>query len=131
MHLALVYNYAVIIHYLLTRSGVSNIFSKLTTPGWCKFCKKIRTKFSPIWRTNQYILHSHTQIITKNYCTCKIETSFLSWASCLVGNRNLSITLMATSRPSLRWRAVQNKLLFISKYYKKKHSSVLTANKWI
>ena len=34
--------------------------------------------------------------------TCKMETSFLSCASCLVGNRSLSITLMATSQPSVR-----------------------------
>lgn len=42
------------------RSGVSNIRSKLTTPGCDKFCS--------------------------------IATSFFNWASCLVGNRNLSIT---------------------------------------
>ncbi len=52
------------------RSSVSNIRSKLTTPGCDKFCN--------------------------------IETSFFSWASCLVGNRNLSITLMATARFDLR-----------------------------
>ena len=34
---------------------------------------------------------------------CRIETSFLSWASCLVGNRSLSITLIATARPDFLW----------------------------
>lgn len=31
--------------------------------------------------------------------TCSMATSFLSWLSCLVGKRSLSITLMATSLP--------------------------------
>lgn len=31
--------------------------------------------------------------------TCSMATSFLSWLSCLVGNRSLSITFTATSRP--------------------------------
>jgi len=36
--------------------------------------------------------------------TCKIATSFLSCASCFVGNRSLSMTLIATSPLSLRRR---------------------------
>ena len=31
--------------------------------------------------------------------TCSMATSFLSWLSCLVGKRSLSMTLTATSRP--------------------------------
>ena len=33
----------------------------------------------------------------KNLPTCRIDTSFFSWASCLLGNLSLSITLIATS----------------------------------
>lgn len=63
------------------RPGVSNMRSKLTTPGWQRFCR--------------------------------MATSFLSWASCLVGKRSLSITLMATPRPLLRWTPVSRERLFL------------------
>ena len=36
--------------------------------------------------------------------TCNMATSFFNCASCLVGKRSLSMTLMATSRPS--WRCL-------------------------
>ena len=41
---------------------------------------------------------------TCQHLTCRMATSVFSWASCLVGKRSLSITLMATSRFVLRWR---------------------------
>lgn len=34
--------------------------------------------------------------------TCRMATSFLSWLSCLVGKRSLSMTFTATSRPVFR-----------------------------
>lgn len=60
-------------------SSVSNIRSKLTTPGWDKFCN--------------------------------IATSFFSCASCFVGNRNLSITLIATALFDLR--SIPENIIFI------------------
>jgi len=49
--------------------------------------------------------HSYIVIFyQKTWKTCKIATSFFSCASCLVGKRSLSITLMATSPSSLRRR---------------------------
>lgn len=38
---------------------------------------------------------------------CKIATSFFKAASCLVGKRNLSMTLIATCREDLRWTPVK------------------------
>lgn len=98
-----------------TLSGVSNIHSRFTMPGWCKFyenkneshIKHIKEDHSSpaLWIKSltffYWYRHTHSlSIITlKTLITCKMATSFLSWLSCLVGNLILSITLIATSLP--------------------------------
>lgn len=104
-----------------TRSGVSNMHSKLTMPGWCRFWGRTQNTLSLHWFKNsereqfghrkKHVLRlkglqSRTDGFTLrrfHWCllviTCNMATSFLSWLSCLVGNLILSITLMATSLP--------------------------------
>lgn len=80
-----------------TRSGVSNMHSKLTIPGCCKF-------YGKKWKAgyNQSLHRTVCFSTVLSGCdgpTCKMATSFLSWLSCLVGNLILSITFIATSLP--------------------------------
>lgn len=77
-----------------TCSGVSNIHSRLTMPGWWSFCQAeehVRSllELFPLVTAGEGRMCS----------TWRIATSFLSWLSCLVGNLILSMILIATSLP--------------------------------
>lgn len=95
-----------------TRSGVSNMHSRFTMPGWCRFWRTKKCESFKILSYNKgngkvAIMNVHVHRTLQNlkqttvcfvFFTCKMATSFRSWLSCLVGKRILSMTLMATSR---------------------------------
>ena len=78
-------------------SGVSNILSRLTTPAEIQFMSDTMAS---------YLYHPrpiYNSILPGCDRFCRMATSFLSCASCFVGNLDLSMTLMAAGLVVFRW----------------------------
>lgn len=73
--------------------------------------------FSIMTKIRSGVSNIHSKLTTP-WCErfCKMDTSFLSWASCLVGKRSLSITLTATARPDFLYAPDHNHHQSVGKY---------------